>query len=469
MAQQARHIRLVTEVKAARADTRLKRGSSMRANTVGLLLLATAGALVGLASGSSVLVLSLLFLCAGLALAVPVCTQHGVRNLVLVLMAVNCIVTPMNGLRLGPIAASDLFLVAAAPLIFGRQVLRRSASAYRYRHYRPFFCSLGIIIAGGAVSSIYAADVGSLLDLAKFLLSTIGLLAVFATWSPSREQVRLLLWLFVGGAAVSVAATTVVASPYSGRGLGLATHPNHLGFVSMMATGPALGLFLLGSRRAKILAGTGIIPALLWGVAVSGSRAALVGWLVVVLTVVVALWRLEVLGWAAVAASALFVVVTVGLVTVPGTDAFDRLFQPDSSVRLSDTERSEVREESLAQIRQSPVTGAGFKEARSAHSLYVQVWASAGVMGLAGLLMIAWRTALLIVRSCGRSLVVHHTRDPLVTCVTAGFLGYLVGGVGQNILWDRYVWLVLAMSLALLSAGRTDDHDVTPPASTLFR
>ncbi|MDQ6797236.1 MAG: O-antigen ligase family protein, partial [Actinomycetota bacterium] len=360
--------------------------------------------------------------------------------LLFLLLGVNALLTPMNGLRLGSfMSLSDVLLVAAAPVVMARQLL--SPAATFTQRFRPFLTALGVIILGGLIAAFVSSDSqAGIPDLIRFTLSTVGVLLLVAAWAPSRREVRVLAWALSLGAATSALVGLARLSSI-GRPAGLATHPNHLGMTSMLSLGTAFGLAMTSKGLQRKVAGV-LSILLVAGLLVSGSRAALFGALVMALTFLVVTHNGRTIRWYLSLCAPLLCAVLLGVVHLPTTNAFTRLFGDDPSAAASNRDRAEARAESFDQIRARPITGSGFNFSRTAHSLYLQLWVSAGLLGLFGLLA-------LLLLTIGVLLLGARAHDPLLVGMAASYLGYLAAGVATNILWDRYVWLHLALTMAL--------------------
>ena len=379
--------------------------------------------------------------------ALAVMTRGGTRPLLLLLFTVNAFLTPMNVLRVGSFfSVSDTALLAAAPIVIASRFLRPSGTPLG--PFRPFLAALGAMAGGGTIATAFASDpIAGLPHVARFVVSTIGVMLVVAAWAPTRAQVRVIVWAFTLGASVSVVAGLVSGFSFVGRAVGLTLHPNHLGMASMMAAGSAFGLALTSSGKSRRVAHA-ISLLLVAGVLVSGSRAAFFGLLVAVLAFFMVARSARTVLRSVAFCTPLVLAVLLGFVHLPGANAFDRLFRGDRGTELSDEERAGVRIEALEQIRARPVHGSGFENSRTAHSLYLQLWASAGLVGLGGLLALVVVTIRLLMAAA-------KIRDRLVAAMVAAFFGYLAGGVASNILWDRYVWLHMTLAIALLAARRS--------------
>lgn len=379
----------------------------------------------------------------GVSVVLTVATNRGLETLLENALLVNAFLVPMNGLRLGSLMTlSDALLLVACPLLLMTRLLTAGKSFLP--SYRPFLSCLALISFGGLLATALSSDpLHGLPGLIRFFMSTIVVLVVFALWAPQTYSLRRAVWAYVIGASVSVLVGLVQdTSLYSGRSYGLSTHPNHLGVTSVLACGGAIAIATTTKGLAR-KAALGMSAIVVVGIVLSGSRAALLGLVVTFVAFLVAGrdWRLLRLG--IVIATVMVIGAVFASSRLPTVNAVGRLFGADTGAQASDQQRRDLLETNLARIRQHPVTGSGFEFALEAHSLYLQLWASAGLIGLAGLLFLFARTArlLLTVRA-----------DPFTSALLSAFIGYLTIGVISNILWDRYVWTFLAFGLA--SAAR---------------
>jgi O-antigen ligase len=390
----------------------------------------------------------------------------GTRTLVTASMMLVAFTAPMNGVRVGGVLAlTDVLLFMA---VLG---LALEASIGRRRwHPLPAAFTFGtaLVIAGGLLGTLFAdRPVASLASLLPFTLAaTVPVIAV-RMWSPSFATLRRYAWCWIAGAAVSGIVGLLSTGGVTGRPDGLTTHPNHLAMSCALGAGLAVALMLSeqGGRRHAALA---VAALLTLTVVRAGSRAAL---LALLLSTAVIFLRtrdlrpararigrgaLAVLGLSVLAGALL----ETGVVRVGQQNAVQRLLG-DASARASDAGRFSVLEQNVGRIADRPLTGSGFEDARQAHNIYVQVWASAGAPGLVGFVMLV----VAVVRRGARS-----GRGPLgrylSTAFLAGYLGYLLAGLAQNILWDRYVWLHLAVVLWAGEAIRIEEAEVATPAAT---
>ena len=80
-----------------------------------------------------------------------------------------------------------------------------------------------------------------------------------------------------------------------------------------------------------------------------------------------------------------------------------------------------------------------------AHNFFLQVGSSAGVLGIVGgtmLVLLALRAYALAV---WKRLAEHPVQWAMVAGLAAAVLGYLAASMFQNVLWDRNVWIAIAL------------------------
>lgn len=377
--------------------------------------------------------------------------RWGVSSLLFVTMAGAALTAPMNGLKFGGLATlSDVLFFTAAFLL---TLSRLSAPSGTYiGRFQPVLMPAAVIVLGGLVGTFFTAEATtSLVELTKFALSTIGLFLLVAVWAADHRQLRVLAWMFTAGSSLSVLAGLTLLRDAFGRAQGFTLHPNHLGLVSLMASGAALGLALTsGGGRRKVALACGLV--LVVGVVMSGSRAALAGGGAFFLTYLLATRNWSVLRWAALAAVACTALLSLGIVKVTAdNNAVGRFLGKDTTSAESDSIRASLRARTLERIDAHPITGDGFARARSSHNLYLQLWASAGLLGLLGFLGIV----LVVIR-----IAVSRPRpDPLVMAMLTSYIGYLFAAYASTVYWDRFVWVHLALTLGLFVTTRGQNQN----------
>jgi hypothetical protein len=355
---------------------------------------------------------------------------------------------PLNGVRLsGWLAAADVTLVLAA----GLGLLQSTTVRVPVRIPGAFVVGVVGLVIGGAVGSVASPQpVTGLTNFARFLLTAVASVVIVLQWSPGPAQIRAMFRAWLAGNAVNVAAALVEHPSVPGqRPAGLTTHPNALGLVCVLSLAIGIALYATGGRTDRLVALASAAVAGV-GVVISGSRAAVIGCLVVVLvrTALGRSWRLIAL---IVAAAGLGAIVWTRMPAMSGgTTALGRLLNPGTGVGDSDA----VRLAHLRAARDSfvahPVFGSGFANATDAHNVLLQVVVAAGLIGLTGFLAICWT----MLRGLWRPTA------PDTRWLSLLPVAFLTDGMFSNNLWDRYIWLSLAVGIyASCRAGTSDVPD----------
>ena len=366
---------------------------------------------------------------------------------------------PFNGVRVSSVVAvSDVFLVLAVLAMLAAMVVGErepTTASVRSSPYEGVLLGVAVIAVGGTLGTLFAAHpVASFTGIAKFALAAGGSILAVRLWAPSARQARWFCSLWLGGAVVSSLWALTFGARTVGRPLGLSNHPNHLGMVCLLATGISLGFALSRRRPARGLA-LASLPILVAVLMASGSRAALLGSLVMIPTVAVLTYRVQLAVSAGAVAAVVGIAVLTGVVDVPAQSALGRLFG-DVAVPAGDVSRIDLLGSSVDRFASHPLTGEGFEFAQEAHNIYLQVLVAAGPLGLIGLVVVAGsvlRASTAGARSTSGPVTGDHA---LLAGLAGGYVGYLVAGLFQNILWDRYLWLYVAAILALASSLRTE-------------
>jgi O-antigen ligase len=352
----------------------------------------------------------------------------------------------------GSVTVSDAFLVVGIALA-GRRALARSITRLPSALWPPIIVLLGLELLDRAQPRSFFG--------LRLVVSIVVCMVAIGIQAGVPRHVRQLIHLYAAGAAVSgfVAAGSAVLGlrfrlpgvvDYVGREVGLANHPNHLGLTSLL--GLAVALFSDVGRRSLLWRSFFVLgPAA--GLLTSGSRAALLGALALVVllpTHRAARFRPLIVATAAIGAAILLVFAPA---IVHRTPALDRLFSGSGdaaeNVALSDAGRRELLEASIAQIKERPLLGSGIDNVQTAHNIYLQYLTAGGVV----LVLSAIPLIVLALRSIRRG--ADGGRDPAAVAVYA----YLVCGLAQNVVNDRYIYLPFAMAVLCRYP-----HD--PPAST---
>lgn len=403
-----------------------------------VVLLLGVGSLAGAAvAGAAVLMVILLVVA-------------GIEGSAIILLVAGFAFAPLEDLR--PVAALTFVNFSDLCLFFAVLLLIPCVIGNRFDLQPAFVIGASGVVATGLISCALSVDpLVSLNAMLRLVVGAFVLPLMFMLWRPRRELLLPTLAVaFVAGNMVNVVYAVVkgVAS-YENRYLGLTTHPNILGMCALLAV--ALIPFLLQElpkRFAWMLVAAGLICA--YGIWLSGSRAAL---LVAVLIAVL---------YPLLARSIEVFIVLFGLAIVPVYIVGKTLADPGlanniigrfmggGSASASDQARQILIDRATTDFFGHPVFGVGFGGALEAHNIYLQIAAAGGI-------------AVLIFYLVLLGAVVRH---PLALgeryrLLALPAFAYVLIGPLTPLLWDRYIWCVLALPF-LVAAGSRSSTDGGP-------
>lgn len=400
------------------------------------------GFLSSIISGSSLLPSLAALAGAGLLVILGI---RGISGALNVVMLCGGFLVSMNALRAGPeVSAADAMFGIAALLALVLTT-RRSNKDY-LKSFLPAIFLIALVIFGGLSGSFSSTDqVGGLAELGRFAASSMLLLFIVALWAPTPKRIQGLAWAIVLGTTLN-AALSFGVEKLAGRAMGLSNHPNHLGLACALSIGAALGLAF--TTRRSGLRGVLFVCVCLLSAAIlaSGSRAALLGSVVSVMVFVVASKPWKLVAWGLLATAVVLSVAQAGFLYLGEFNAFNRIVG-DSSALASDRARTRLAADAIEMIWVNPIIGSGFEQAKVAHSIYLQLWVSAGVLGIVAIGGLGYLVVRVLLKA-------RREDNFLAIGLASSFLGYLAAGAFSNILWDRYVWLHLAMLLASKTSFR---------------
>ncbi len=398
---------------------------------------------------------------AGLTVAVVAASlllRSGIGALAYTVGLVTAFLLPLNNLRLSSwLTAADVSLMVAV----GLGLLQSSNSRLPVRVPRTFVVGMiGLVVAGAVGSAASPEPVSGLINFVRFLLSAVASVILVFRWSPGTGEIRALFRAWLAGNAVNVAVALMTHPRIAGqRPAGLTTHPNALGLVCVLSLAIGIALHAMGGRRDRLLALVSVGLAAV-GAVISGSRAALIGFFVVLLvrTVLGRSWRLLAL---IIGAAAMASVVWTKMSELFGeTTALGRLFSPGTTVGDSDAFRLDHLRVARDSFLAHPVFGSGFANATDAHNVLLQVVVASGLLGLVGFLVACWP----MLRGLWRPSTPSRRWLALLS------VAFLADGMFSNNLWDRYIWLSLAIGIYASCArpvpetGVMVSHPVSLPA-----
>lgn len=413
----------------------------------------TAGAgLVQVSPRESIALVAMATILVGAAL---ILARWGSRGLSALALYAAALTLGMNGIRVSTsVTLGDLFLLAAALTLLPAIIFQ--VGQQQLATVKPFLRGTALIIAGGTAGSFFASDpIESFSQLFRFSVAAMLVPVVFALWSPSVLEIRRVTWLWVFSVSLSsLVAVTERGEFLQGRADGLTNHPNHLALSCVMAIGPAVALTLL-ERGTMRWFGAACSSAMGLGLLISGSRAGILAWAITIVVLAVVLQRAAVVAGIIAAGVASAVVLGSGVIPFTSGNALTRLFgSEDQAVSQaivdSNTGRQQALIATINQILHNPWTGVGFQDALYAHNIFLQVLASAGILGLVGFLMIITSVVNISLKSfSARVPIADPVAMLLLIGFSAGYAGYIANGIFSNALWDRYIWLTPGMVAVL--------------------
>lgn len=406
--------------------------------TAGLVVVASQGPVFGLIA----------IILAALALALVALGPH---HFGLGLMVAAYLAAPMDDLRpsaaVSVVNVSDLLLVMGTASLLPTMLRRRSAV--------PFPYALGSLLIVGSlgVSSLLTPEPSvALLNGARLVAATVVIPFAILLWRPSPRVVVALAWAYVAGQVISTFYAAGEGQAVNDRYDGLSTHFNFFGLGGLLSICLLLFLHQRTSRASRWLVwACGAIC--LASIAMSGSRAAaiVVGAVLIIFPIVersLASAYVLLVGCGGVL---LFGIYLYGLLNEV---SFLERFSGDDTTKISDLNRQSELSVGIERFLARPIRGNGFDEqGLAAHNIYLQVAVGIGIVGLVGFLIIMAMSIAPLIR--------RHSSLARLGYVG---LGYAAIGMLTNSLWDRFVWLPVALALLSVRPTEGTDPDATKPA-----
>lgn len=374
------------------------------------------------------------------------------------LAALAFLLLPLNAVRLSANATiGDLFLLALFVPFVARLATGRALRAPSW-----LILAVALVAVSVVAQALEGLDLGTDVVPGVFLIVAMAgtpLLLSGAARRPGYREVLVVAWLL--GSALATAAALLDASgltaigpiltgfAWDGRYAGLTVHPNHLGLVAVMAFPVAVWWLNSRPERSTRVVGAALAGLLVLGVLASGSRAALISLLAVGAMSLLAQMRnrngsaispLVLLLWCGLVVGAM----TLMMPTTMGNGLARLLSQSDSAAANQD--RLDVMAASLSSYYGSPLIGVGFSTVHWANNLALQSLQAGGLLTALGL-------AVYLVGAIVRGLRTSRVSDGLGTALALALLAWLVDGMFQNIIYDRFLFLPVALVLALRLAG----------------
>lgn len=455
--------------------------------------LIVAGALAGAIVVGSAMAVNLRL---GLAAAVALCyVPLALINLrlAIVLWLPSVALIAVTALDVGPNLAGIVILVSW----FGVMAAQRSSIPALVAEHGAVLLPLGALITWVMLSMAWAerSSVGSGIFFGWLVAGVIVL--VISTVLTDRRYLRLGVGALVLGAVVSVGLglfggavqePSAASAEATGRIVGGSGDPNFLAAGTVPAIVLAAGLAVGSTRLTTRVAAGGAIVLLTIGLAASESRGGFVAAIVAALAVVVLAKRHRAWGVAL-------------ILGVLGVAAAWFSTDPAAWERLSDFNDSNGRSElwgvALQMWQDHPIGGVGLQsfvdnagsyvralgsleyseflteQPKVVHSLYLQLLAESGVVGVVLYVTIvamavraAWRGATLFERA-GDTAMAALARSVIVALVAMLASATFISGAT-----DRRLWVLVAFGPALLAAARLQEAGDGPaeePSVTTHR
>ncbi len=384
------------------------------------------------------------------AVGIVMVATRGFEQSACILLVGAFALAPMDRLRpvpgVGFVSASDLLMFLGFGLLvvvlIGRRVRPRGL----------YVAGASAVLVAGLLVCWASPDTAlSLAIMVRLVVGAVLLPLLLMLWAPGLFVLRLLAGAYVLGNAANVAYGTVAGPKnFEGRILGYSEHYNVLGLCALL--GLALVPFLMREARREhvwIWAALGLACA--YGIWASGSRAAL---LVAALVAVVypVLARSIKLGLALVGGGivGLYVVGTAITSGDNSTNALGRLFG-NGSASASDQVRENAARLAIEQFRSSPYLGNGFSDGTlDAHNVYLQIAAAGGIVLVASFLVLL-----------AGVLRQPFALGPSYRLLILPGLAYALIAPLTSVIWDRYIWCVLALPFLVAIRSGRDDHDAS--------
>lgn len=309
-----------------------------------------------------------------------------------------------------------------------------------------------VVMTMALVSYLVVPDPLASQNLSRLFYAMVLLPVSFALWRPSTRMTAALATSYIGGSCISVIDGVLTGPGGDGRTLGLSFHPNGLGGTSLIALAllPFAFRTLPWLRRWLWL----IVPILLYGIWISGSRGALgaLGLLAFFATVVE---QSVPLGLTLLAATTGILIAAGYAVSAHANNALSRILGSGTASDASG-QRQIAYDTALREINDHPLIGAGLSHIREAQSVLLQVPASLGIPALLGFLAVLMGLAAPALR--------RPAPLKYLAYVVVAYFGF---AVTTDAVADTFVWA--PMSLCVIAALRPLESDETEQSPQVER
>lgn len=346
---------------------------------------------------------------------------------------------------------SDAFFFLGLVLLFPRLV--------RGRLQLPATWGVGILIflsmsLATFILSTYSGT--SIVRLVAVLITLVFFPLAIMWWHPPLKLVNRLCTAYVAGQCFSTIVPFLTGSGSSSRLEGLTTQPNAFGTCGVLATGMLVHLLsqpITQRRRRWLYLALAICVA---GIVMSGSRAALIALIVIVIAIPFVERTGATYTRYALGGALMLLLVPVLLGHLGSESAPSRLLHPDQSVGASGSndQRNALLSEGFSEFVHHPIFGGGYGGTLTFyyHDVFLEVGVATGLIGLFGYLLVI-----------GATVRPMFSKHPLHLLGYAS-LGYVVTSVFSPTITERWIWAPL--TLALLGNLTRTSAETHPPART---
>lgn len=379
----------------------------------------------------------------GAAAALTIVLALGFERAGTLCMILALFFSPMNIIRVvgggASVTASDGLFVAATFLLLPTLMQQRLRVPALYAAGAAGLLTMGFVASVASTSPLL-----SLLLMSKFIIAGLIMPVIFMWWRPNLKLIVIMACAYVCGNVVSVAYSFIDPVQIF-RSYGLTTHVNNFGHASLLSL--ALMPFIYRLIPRWMLPALGIAAlACGWGIWSSGSRAALL-----VLAVLVVLYplleRSGRVAWLGAVAATTMVLFLSRIESTNDASALGRLLGGDASSN-SDDQRTGQLALGWGQFKEHPLTGRGFVDVIEFHNIYLALLVAVGVFGLVAMLTMLWPAI--------QPLLFGTRPYGLIAYPALAYFGF---GLLSTNLWDRFVWILIALILATRLLGEDEEQE----------
>lgn len=370
-------------------------------------------------------------------------------------MMLACVFTaPMMSVRpLVPVAsfvtASDLALVLAIGLLAPVLLTRRLHPPVE------FMVGWLLIISGGLIGSLLVspAPAISINWMMRFVIAGFVLPLIFLLWAPTQRQIHIGAAAYLAGHVISTGVGLFQGPLENDRYVGLTHHSLFFGPAGLIATACALYLLPIVRKRSHQAWLIGGLLVCMASIVMSGSRACLVTAALLYVVFAVTHRSFVTVWWMLAGAVALGASFRELLASSTEGSAISRL-AGDRTTEYADNRRTEELLKGLHKVAEHPFTGEGYLEVVEVHNVPLEMLVAGGVLGLIGFILVMF----------------PMVKDAFRVSVGGGLtlipITWLLTGLTVPRLWDRIIWVGLALAFAGLHLHVSGKEAPDPDAET---